>query len=266
MGTDAFFSPCSLHVNGSSSAADALSVLLSYGVVFLDHAVAVPLIDACRPLVDKAILQLDAKLAAEGCSAASRTRFKVRASKSSMVESPMGDERLSVSASWLPLIHAALGANAKELWRGVLDNRPGSHDQEWHRDGNFLEKCADADAMDCLTVFVPLIEASMAHGPTEFLPGSHFGAALYETGIDLAADGELPVVSAEGLPQGSAIIFDFRTVHRGRANTTGLADCTNTACVVPQVQNRPMLYVIYGRALHDKDHGTGPGTTSYEAV
>ena len=46
-------------------------------------------------------------------------------------------------APWLPFVRSLLGEAAKECWRGVVDNRPGSETQGWHRDGQplFLITC-----------------------------------------------------------------------------------------------------------------------------
>ena len=216
---------------------DAHERLLVHGLCVFERALPVSLIDACRPVVALALTRLDADLETGGYSTESRTRVKVRAAEGSMDEPPLGDALLHQRAPWLPLVHATLGEDALELWRGVLDNKPGSSGMRWHRDGEYLEKGYEQADADCLNVFVPLIDVTAADGPTEFMPGSHYGAALHDSGEELAEEGELPACSPL-LQRGDAVVFDFRLVHRGTPNVNDGR----------QGRSRPMLYIIYGRS------------------
>ena len=56
----------------------------------------------------------------------------------------------------MSFVHAALGENAVECWWGVVDNRPGSVAQGWHRDGQALFDHVHLPA-HCLVVFAPLV-------------------------------------------------------------------------------------------------------------
>ena len=79
------------------------------------------------------------------------------------------------------------------------------HAQEWHRDGQALS--ADPSTQlppHCLNLFVPLVDVTEHVGPTEFWVGTH----------------QEPTYHALK-PAGSAILFDYRTIHRGGANSSG---------------------------------------------
>ena len=64
-------------------------------------------------------------------------------------------------------------------------------------------------------------------GKTEFFVGSHRKECRYDPGGK-------PSARFDGLAAGSAIVFDYRVLHRGLANRSGAA--------------RPLLYFTYGRA------------------
>ena len=219
----------------------AADTLATHGLCVFDGVLPTKLIDACRPYVEEAIERLDREMLSGGLDGRARSRYKVRGK---MDEPPLGDPLLHGAAPWLPVVRAALGEDAIELWRGALDNRPGSAAQEWHRDGEYLQMDADAPHGDCLTCFLPLVDVSALHGPTEFMLGSHRGAAVYEAGASLADENELPTCAPQ-LRRGAAVLFDFRTVHRGTPNTT----CGLT---------RPLLYIVYGRG---RGHAPAAGTT-----
>ena len=139
---------------------------------------------------------------------------------------------LHTDAPWLPFIEQVLGEGYTECWRGVVDNRPGSEVQGWHRDGQPLFDHLHLPA-HCIVVFVPLIDVvTDALGPTQFFPGSHatFRSHLYAGLPEGRCDKPYctPLLS-----RGSILCFDYRTLHRGLPNSTSTA--------------RPLLYVIYAK-------------------
>ena len=144
-----------------------------------------------------------------------------------------GHPALWNEAPWLPFVHEVLGDGAVECWRGVVDNRPGSEVQGWHRDGQPLFDQLDLPA-HCLVICAPLVDVvSDATGPTQFYPGSHvtFRSHLY---TDLPEDCCNKPHCTPLLARGSVLCFDFRTIHRSLPNTTSVS--------------RPMFYVIYSKA------------------
>ena len=130
----------------------------------------------------------------------------------------------------------------------------------------FEENDGDADTVEsldgslpvhCITVFVPLVDLCDENGPTEFFPTTHRCSAgrrqaamaqlrsehshSHSRSPNQAADeagserGERAGI--EGLTfnaaAGSAILFDYRILHRGLGNGSPA--------------DRPMLYFTYGR-------------------
>ena len=72
---------------------------------------------------------------------------------------------------------------------------------------------------------MPLVDVTPAHGPTELRPGSHVHTRdptrLAKAAAGLAKNplaGAKPAV-APCLRAGGALLFDYRTLHRGLANT-----------------------------------------------
>ena len=72
-----------------------------------------------------------------------------------------------------------------------------------------------------INVFVPLVDLTMDKGPTEFIPGSH---------VDFDIDNPSRITTCKA---GSAVLFDYRTKHRGLGNRSG--------------EDRPLLYLTYAR-------------------
>ena len=103
------------------------------------------------------------------------------------------------------------------------------HAQEWHRDGQALS--ADPSTQlppHCLNLFVPLVDVTEHVGPTEFWVGTHqeptYHALKTEQKVTTTPTPEAsPDASTATIlaPAGSAILFDYRTIHRGGANSSG---------------------------------------------
>ena len=118
---------------------------------------------------------------------------------------------------------------AGESGAGVVDAAgcvvalPGAPDQHFHPDGT---------ARGLVNCFIPLVDVDAALGPTELRPGSHVKEA--KTDDDDANDGsggaldESPLLAA-----GELLLFDYRCLHRGRANLTR--------------DPRPIAYVLFAR-------------------
>jgi hypothetical protein len=96
---------------------------------------------------------------------------------------------------------------------GFLINKPGSTSQSWHKDG------PDEGFIDC---FVPLIDLNEELGPTSFLLDDE------DTNVEL-----VPMLN-----KGNILLFDYRTIHRGQANTS--EDTTRT-----------LAYAVYRRRERD---------------
>ena len=118
-----------------------------------------------------------------------------------------------------------------------VDAMPGCTSQFWHVD----------NTKRGLTILLPLVETTEGNGPTELFPASHLiwkGSAVDGPAASAgsALGGMLSGMMSAASPQdrgpvratvgaGAAIIYDSRTMHRGRANVTG--------------QRRPALVLRY---------------------
>ena len=161
----------------------------------------------------------------------------------------------------LPLLSAALGDDAAVTAAGnvvamstegwletVADDAEDATEvladslgpQAWHADGPHLFDGVGTLPVHALNVFFPLVDLTEENGPTEFVVGSH-----------LHGRGGAPDESPEGLRTrrtilaraGDAVVFDYRTWHRGSANRSGL--------------DRHVLYAVVGRPwwLDSRNYG-----------
>lgn len=105
---------------------------------------------------------------------------------------------------------------------GAVLSLPGAKTQHTHRDGNLLHGLP-LDSMlppFAVTVGIPLVAMNEEQGTTELFPASHRWK-----------DSSTPV--RPEIPAGSAILWDFRTLHRGTENRSK--------------RYRPLLYMTYGK-------------------
>ena len=98
---------------------------------------------------------------------------------------------------------------------------PGAPAQAWHADGGHVDL---QHHLPChvLNVFLPLYDYSTSWdwGPTELRPGSHYYTRnLAPLMLAAKCRQTLRPTVAPLLAQGNALIFDYRTLHRGLANT-----------------------------------------------
>ena len=127
-------------------------------------------------------------------------------------------------APWMPLVHAALGADAALTHFGCMLSFPGSATQPWHSDGPHVLSHGDerfVAPLHALNVFVPLVDLTPSNGPTDYVPTSHMD-------YDAKTGSKTPSFKA-----GSALLFDYRLKHRGLGNTGD--------------EPRPLLYITYAK-------------------
>ena len=270
----------------------AAALFEAAGVCVFRDVLGRKLVEACREATVPLLARVDAAIASRGdvhpdddfesAEACRRGRRRLDVRGYGMGAPPLDDTRLHGEAVWLPFVRATLGQSAHECFRGIVDNRPGSTRQEWHRDGPMPE----GERPRCLTIFVPLVDidesagvrasimrmsplhcrplatgARPLAGPTHFFPGSHapFRAALYD---DLEADDHAGQLAhcAPLLERGGFVAFDYRVVHRGSPNTRATRAEEDAAAIVgggdavcagnrpPQLplrNSRPVLYVVF---------------------
>eukprot|EP00966_Prymnesium_polylepis_P253542 5860351-Prymnesium_polylepis.1 len=69
-----------------------------------------------------------------------------------MDQAPFDHTLLHDDAPWRAFVSDTLGPDFVELWRGVIDNRPGSEIQPWHSDGGHLSEDRHLPP-HCITIF-----------------------------------------------------------------------------------------------------------------
>lgn len=115
---------------------------------------------------------------------------------------------------------------------GFLLSHPGAPLQQWHPD--------DATTVGLVTVFIPLIGLTAAHGPTELALGTHVESGRRVANDRLRYDYSPTPRSYPGklvcptLAAGSMLIFDWRTWHRGGANVSDVD--RPVACIAYQAR------------------------------
>lgn len=143
---------------------------------------------------------------------------------------------LAKDGVWMSVVHAVLGSDAVLLFCGVVLARGSGiegSDQAWHQDGGHLFEVGEHLPCHCLNVFVPLVDISEENGPTQFILGSH----LKSFGIE--DDEEESEAMSVTCKAGTAVVFDYRVLHRGAANVTD--------------EDRPCLYFTYAKPWF-RDH------------
>ena len=184
-----------------------------------------------------------------------------------MDEYPFNDPRVISNPVLLPIIKHMLGGengNAELVYAGLIFSFPGSQNQPWHQDGEPL--FPEEDMLDvpsyAFNVFIPLDDVTDELGPTEFLPGTNLSEraeevneelmkwAMIESKWSAAGDHKASMrmvlgteedewmsrnkVVAPLLRRGDAMMYDYRTCHRGTENLS-------------QSETRTMLYLMYAR-------------------
>ena len=130
-----------------------------------------------------------------------------------------------------PICSAACDAGddedgVRDLFSGCVLSMSGAPAQWPHRDGT------DDGMFNCFVPLVPLAEISA--GPTEFALGTHVGDPLPPRSVyDVTTSAGPPRVTSSPLAAGDLVLFDYRVLHRGLANT----------CERP----RPVFYLALGK-------------------
>jgi ectoine hydroxylase-related dioxygenase (phytanoyl-CoA dioxygenase family) len=153
-----------------------------------------------------------------------------------MDQAPFNDARIVSKPPWLPLIHSLIGSDAQLKYCGLILSMPGSIDQPYHGDGIHLFGNELQCPIHAVNVFIPLCDISRELGPTEFIPGSHLlsNAAILNDAVSRAEGFSRLSSVAPLLSEGSVMLYDFRTIHRGTGNTH-------------QSQCRHMFYMLYAK-------------------
>jgi hypothetical protein len=212
-------------------------------VLRLQNAADLALLDACRALVDT---NLDAYFDIlhkrninpqtqpfafrEVCHRAPR-RYDLQLGD--VAHAPLPPEYTAAlgDAVWQPLLSRCLGRDMRHSFDGVVVAEPGAAPQKPHMDGGHLFHATHGFSLDLpvhmVNVFLPLVDLPLEMGPTEFWPQSHLAHNVMQI-----EDMESIALEAQ---RGDAIIFDYRTFHRGLPNLSS-------------DRRRPVMYQTYSRA------------------
>lgn len=126
-------------------------------------------------------------------------------------------------------------------YSGIIHSMPGSEDQYWHRDTHTLANTgSDGSKLIGIddfyfTVLIPInVPFTLENGTTEFLAGSHRLAAK---------DFKDCIPKQFEVPLGSALIFNGKINHRGKANGSE--------------KERPALYLVYHKKWYNDQYRKG---------
>jgi Phytanoyl-CoA dioxygenase (PhyH) len=121
-----------------------------------------------------------------------------------------------------PLAHLSLPSMT---WKDVtivnvslVISTPWATDQKWHADGGHVDLLEHLPC-HCANLFIPLGPVTAENGPTELRPGTHFlTRQLVPMMLAAKAKKTLAAPVAPLLQLGDVLMFDYRLLHRGRAN------------------------------------------------
>jgi len=100
----------------------------------------------------------------------------------------------------------------------LLVATPGCPTQSWHADGGHTS-LTKHEPCHVFNVFIPLVDVPLSMGPTELRPGTHYHTRNLASMMLVAkARKTLRSPVTPELQMGDALLFDYRTLHRGRAN------------------------------------------------
>ena len=125
------------------------------------------------------------------------------------------------SNSWFKeFFDKAIGPDWTLRRQSLLVSFPGAEGMQWHTDGDHVSKSRHLPA-HYVNVFIALRDISLEQGPTELRPASHFltrnlGKLMFLAKIKKRLHNPVTPVAA----QGDAVIFDYRTLHRGTPNVS----------------------------------------------
>jgi len=245
-------------VSADDAAAEVL--LKQAGIVLMENCIVGPALEALSKLAKSRIAWCDRGLDERGLSLTDEKDFRFREVARRgyqrgdlLFEDPAPAEVTSAArhSPWMPVVTRLLGEPADDLACDVsiIYSRPGSGEQEWHADGPHLGAgwCAgwededEASPAYAACVFMPLVDLNLERGFTQFWPGTHKYSSL------LGFGGAAPLLGATVdaiVKKGSAVIYDYRLMHRGMPNTSH--------------DERPILQFVYHHRsyVETRNYGT----------
>eukprot|EP00668_Euglena_longa_P038730 GGOE01049794.1.p1 GENE.GGOE01049794.1~~GGOE01049794.1.p1 ORF type:complete len:374 (+),score=95.12 GGOE01049794.1:39-1124(+) len=153
-------------------------------------------------------------------------------------------QSMAMGGPWMPLVRRMLSTDFALLRCGFVCATPGTGHQYWHSDGPHRGPAAGWDGCGAappyaFCVFVPLVDLTEETGYTQFWAGSHKYAGLLDAKGEQCVPGDTDATCAAG----SAVVYDFRVVHRGMPNRS--------------TSPRPILYFLYATPDFNEDYNFG---------
>eukprot|EP00658_Telonema_sp_P-2_P056807 TRINITY_DN4525_c0_g1_i4.p1 TRINITY_DN4525_c0_g1~~TRINITY_DN4525_c0_g1_i4.p1 ORF type:complete len:402 (+),score=58.37 TRINITY_DN4525_c0_g1_i4:210-1415(+) len=160
--------------------------------------------------------------------------------------------RIARDGPWVEAARDLLGGDCKLHGCGVVTSLPGCGEQYWHSDGQHQGEVAGWEAIQApsetaagphaICVFLPLVDLTHTNGYTEFWAGTHhFDGLLAKKGVQSLPGGTHAVCE-----MGDALMYDFRTVHRGMPNRSST--------------ERPIMYALFGHEAWVERRNWGPSS------
>jgi len=250
----------------------ALALLRSTGALLLPDSVSASELPALRALASRRVAAVEEALRErhltpfrDDCAfldAASRGRGRLEvrlplAQSAACCSDPEAQSLLSLASTgpWARCVFAALRCGRPTVTASLVVSRPGAPAQHWHADGPHLRLgCAWATAREhggcgcvpphAMCVFLPLVDVTAPLGSTELWLGSHAWTGLVELAqpalgaLQAAGGGGTRCVLQPCVRAATALLYDYRLVHRGAANA-GQSD-------------RPLLQFVYRAPTDDE--------------
>ena len=145
----------------------------------------------------------------------------LQASETLGIELPSLDLLKETYLAFVPhLLDATTWDEVQLCHLSLVMSTPGSPEQGWHADGGHVSVHEHLPC-HCFNIFIPLTDVTTDKGPTEVRPATHFITRNLAP-MMLAAKArktlQSPIVPV--LSVGDILLFDYRLLHRGKANVS----------------------------------------------
>jgi ectoine hydroxylase-related dioxygenase (phytanoyl-CoA dioxygenase family) len=133
---------------------------------------------------------------------------------------PLDDILRSLAEITPTLLEELSWADCQLLGISYVVSTPGATEQSWHADGGHVDLHKHLPC-HCVNVFLPVDDLTAELGPTEFRPGSQYLTRDLVPLMLASKARKLLRPTISPLPcRGDALIFDYRVLHRGKANVS----------------------------------------------
>jgi hypothetical protein len=155
--------------------------------------------------------------------------------------------------TWLrDFLGRTIGPGWRLMRQALLVSFPGADRQQWHVDGGHISAGRHLPC-HAMNVFIALDEITAEMGPTELRPASHFLTRDLGKQMMLAKiKKRLHPTIRPTAQAGDAVIFDYRTLHRGLPNRSASTGSAHDTALPSPVWQDGMLWGAAAGAPHDR--------------